>query len=149
MKIRKLTVSNNSILSSYDFSTDGFSFADIQTQSLPRKNSSSGTPAATNSPASSSSGTARNTQDWCKKLAYRYRRIQEIYSKYGCDLESKLYIYLMVVNTNNIYTIQYTPLNRVTSYRVCIDPINRRYKPNRNSVPKSSEILNKLSVLEI
>ncbi|KAI6660288.1 hypothetical protein LOD99_13877 [Oopsacas minuta] len=77
-------------LSSYDFSTDGFTFAEIQSQSQGHKNSTSGTPSATSSTSISCPGSVRNTQDWCKKLAYRYRRIQEIYSKYGCDLETLL-----------------------------------------------------------
>ena len=79
-----MQLGDSSLCSSYDFSADGFSFADIQNQALPHKS------AAQSATQSAPGSSARNTQDWCKKLAYRYRRIQEIYSKYGCDLESEL-----------------------------------------------------------
>lgn len=95
-----VAIEDNGIdLSSYDFTTDGFSLAELQTAPMHKNSTSTATPATSATPCATNTSPCvggpsvggRTTQDWCKKLAYRYRRIQEIYTKYGCcDLESLL-----------------------------------------------------------
>ncbi len=55
------------MISNYNFATDGF-----------------------HSSSSSMNNTVRGGVDWMRKLAFRYRRIKDIYNNYRMDIQSKL-----------------------------------------------------------
>ena len=54
------------MISNYNFSTDGF-----------------------HSTSTSMNTTVRGGVDWMRKLAFRYRRIKDIYNNYRMDFQSK------------------------------------------------------------
>ena len=55
------------LISNYNFSTDGF-----------------------HSTSTSMNTTVRGGVDWMRKLAFRYRRIKEIYNTYRTNIQSKI-----------------------------------------------------------
>jgi eyes absent family protein 1 len=54
------------LLSNYNFSTDGF-----------------------HSSSTNGNNTVRGGVDWMRKLAFRYRRIKDVYNTYRMDIQSK------------------------------------------------------------
>jgi len=111
---------NGQDLSTYNFAADGFRSA------------------ANNGNLCLASTGVRGGVDWMRKLAFRYRKIKDIYNNYRNSVGGKQHKTVSYLNRSVIFR---QPQNRVKTGRELCNAYSRRYLWGTDSVetPKSTE----------